>query len=96
VTTDNTLDPNETRDKKFDWTPQLGPGETIASATVTIVDRNGDPATNATVVDTAHTDTAVMVRFANATGTMVHALCRITTSTGEILDDTWHLRVKSH
>jgi hypothetical protein len=99
VTTDNTIDPDETRDRKFDWAPQLAviaPGETITSAEVTIVDRDGAPATNATVVDKSHTDTDVTVRLSGGIGTMVHVLCRVTTSTGEVLDDTWHLRVKSH
>ena len=49
TTTDNTIDPNETRDRSFDWAPQLATGETIASHTVTIVDRAGVAATNATV-----------------------------------------------
>jgi hypothetical protein len=99
VTTDNTLDPNETRDKAFDWGPQLAvlaPGETIASAVVTIVDKDGVTATNATVDATTHTTTTVTVRLSGASGTVVYALCRVTTSTGEILDDTWRLKVTSH
>lgn len=97
--TDNTLDPNETRDKAFDWGPQLAvlaPGETIASAEVLIVDKAGVTATNATVVATTHTDTTVTVRLSGVTGTEVYLLCRVTTSTSEILDDTWRLFVTNH
>jgi hypothetical protein len=99
VITDNTLDPNETRDKAFDWGPQLAvlaPGETIASAEVLIVDKAGVTATNATVVATTHTDTTVTVRLSGVTGTEVYLLCRVTTSTSEILDDTWRLFVTNH
>jgi hypothetical protein len=94
--TDSTIDPNETRDRSFDWTPQLATGETIALATVTIVDRAGVAATNATVVSHSETDTIVTFRLSAATGAEVFVLCRVTTSTGQILDDTWRLLVISH
>lgn len=96
MTTDNTIDPNETRDRSFDWAPQLATGETIASHTVTIVDRAGVAATNATVDATSLADDVVTVRLSGASGSEVHVLCRVTTSTGQILDDTWHLYVGSH
>jgi hypothetical protein len=96
VTTDNTIDPNETRDRSFDWAPQLAVGETIASQVVTIVDRDGVTATNATVGATTRVGAVVTVRLSAASGTEVFVLCRVTTSTGQILDDTWYLRVVSH
>ena len=96
TTTDNTIDPNETRDRSFDWAPQLAAGETIEEHTVTIVDRSGVTATNATVDDTSVTGDIVTFRSSGASGTEVWVLCRVTTSTGQILDDTWHLSVASH
>lgn len=93
---DSTIDPNETRDKAWNWAPQLAAGETIASAVVSIVDKNGAPAANASVSDQTHTDSVVIARLTAATGANVYALCRVTTSTGQILDDTWALRVESH
>ena len=96
TTTDNTIDPNETRDRSYNWAPQLATGETIASHEVTIVDRLGVTATNATVDATSLTDAVVTARLSGASGTEVYVLCRVTTSTGQILDDTWYLRVTSH
>lgn len=96
ATPDNTIDPNETRDKMFDWAPQLAAGETIASAVVSIVDSQGAAASNATAAPSTHTDTTVTVRLSGASGTTVYVLCRVTTSTGQILDDTWRLTVRSH
>lgn len=96
TSTDNTIDPNESRDFAFDWTPQLATTETITSHTVTIVDRLGVTATNATVSAHSATSTVVTARLSAATGTDVYVLCRVTTSTSQILDDTWHLRVTSH
>lgn len=96
TTTDNTIDPDETRDRAFNWPPQLATGETIASHTVTIVDRNGAAATNATVASHSATSTVVTFRLSGASGTEVLVLCKVTTSTGQILDDTWFLRVVSH
>ena len=98
-TPDNTIDPNETRDKAFDWSSQLAvlaPGETIVSAVVSIVDSAGAAATNCTVSAQSHTGTTVTARLSGATGSYVHVLCRVTTSTGQILDDTWKLTVRSH
>jgi len=96
VTTDNTIDPDEVRDRAFNWAPQLATGETIDSHTVTIVDRSGETATNATVDETSLVDAVVTARLSGASGTEVYVLCRVTTSTGQILDDTWYLRVVSH
>jgi hypothetical protein len=98
-TIDNTIDPNETRDYAFDWASQLAllaPGETITDAAVTIVDSAGTTATNATVANKSVAGTVVTVRLSGASGVEVYALCRVTTSTGQILDDTWRLRVTSH
>ena len=99
MTTDNTIDPNETRDFQWDWAPQLAvlaPGETIASAVVSVVDDKGAAATNATAAPETHTASTVTVRVSAATGSSVYLLCRVTTSTGQILDDTWRLRVINH
>lgn len=100
MTTDNTIDPNETADRSFDWRdgskPRLATGETITAHTVTIVDRAGAAATNATVVATSVVGDVVFVRLSAASGTEVHVLCQVTTSTGQILDDTWKLYVASH
>ncbi len=94
--TDNTIDPNETRDFTFNWAPQLATGETIATEVTSIVDRLGVTATNATIAAHTNTDTTVTVRLTGATGSEVYVLCRVTTSTGQILDDTWRLRVTAH
>ena len=96
TTTDNTIDPDEVRDRSFDWAPQLATGETIDSHTVTIVDRADVTATNVTVDDTSVDGAVVTVRLSGASGSEVFVLCRVTTSTGQILEDTWHLRVTSH
>ena len=99
MSTDNTIDPNETRDKAFDWSSQLAvlaPGETIALSVVSIVDATGAAATNCTVSAQSHTATTVTARLTAATGTSVYVLCLVTTSTGQILDDTWRLRVQNH
>jgi len=96
TTTDNTIDPRQTADRSFSWPPQLATGETIVSHTVTIVDRNGAAATNATVDAHSATDTVVTFRLSGASGTEVYVLCTVTTSTGQILPDTWYLRVTSH
>jgi hypothetical protein len=99
TTIDNTIDPNETKDRAFDWTAQLATGETIASFTVSIVDASGAPATNATVGSTSQAGNLVNFRLTGATGasgTYVYVRCRVTTSTGEILDDTWPLLVFNH
>lgn len=96
---DNTIDPNETRDRSFNWAPQLATGETIASFTVTIVDGTGAPATNATIGSSSQANNVVTFRITGATGTIgstVYVLCRATTSTGQILDDTWPLTVFNH
>lgn len=96
ATPDNTIDPNETRDKMFDWAPQLAAGETIASAVVSIVDSAGAAATNCTISAKSHTTTTATARLTEASGPYVYVLCRITTSTGQILDDTWRLSVVNH
>ena len=99
ATPDNTIDPNETRDKAWDWASQLAalaPGETIVSSVVSIVDSAGAVATNCTVGAQSHTDTTVTARLTGASGTYVHVLCRVTTSTGQVLDDTWRLSVVNH
>lgn len=96
MSADNTIDPDETRDKAWDWANQLATGETIASAVVAIVDANGATATNATVDATNYTDTTVTARLSGASGTTVYARCRVTTSAGQILDDTWPLSVTQH
>lgn len=94
--TDNTIDPNEARDFQWDWTSALGTGETIASSNVSIVDSLGVTATNATIDAQDHTTTSVTARLSGASGVYVYALCRVTTSTGQILDDTWCLGVVNH
>ena len=94
--TDNTIDPNETRDFSFNWAPQLAAGETIQSKAVSIVDSTGAAATNASIAASSSTPTTVTARITSATGTNVYVLCRVTTSTGQILDDTWRLRVQNH
>lgn len=38
---EETLDPSETKDFAFDWSPQLGDGETVSSQTVTMIDAAG-------------------------------------------------------
>lgn len=38
---EETLDPSETKDFAFDWSPQLGDGETVLSQTVTFIDAAG-------------------------------------------------------
>ncbi len=38
---EETLDPGETKDFAFDWSPQLGDGETVSSQTVTMIDAAG-------------------------------------------------------
>ena len=99
ATPDNTIDPNETRDKAFDWASQLAtlaPGETIVSSVVSIVDSAGAAATNCTISAQSHTTTTVTARLTGASGSYVYVLCRIATSTGQILDDTWRLSVVNH
>lgn len=96
TTTDDTIDPNETADRSFDWASRLATGETITAHTVTIVDANDVTATNATVVSSSVTGAVVTFRLSGATGTYVYVLCRVTTSTGQILDDTWRLGVVRH
>ena len=99
MTIDNTIDPRETRDRSFDWTPQLATGETISTFTVSIVDATGAPATNATISSSSLTGNVVAYRITGATGatgSAVYVLCKVTTSKGQILDDTWTLTVFNH
>ena len=90
-TADNTIDPSETDDFLFDWTTRLAEGETVVSHTFV--------AAGVTVGTSTAPGTTVTVRLSAATGaigTLTSVICRVTTSTGRILDSTWQLVVVAH
>lgn len=88
--TDSTIDPNEVDDFPWDWSARLGAGETITAATVTIAEGA------ATVDGSSTTGAVVTARLSGASGSVVKVLCRVTTSLGRTLDDTWPLIVANH
>jgi len=93
-TADNTIDPSETDDFLFDWTTRLAEGETVVSHTFVAAG-----VTVGTSTATGTTGTTVTVRLSAATGaigTLTSVICRVTTSTGRILDSTWQLVVVAH
>jgi len=91
TTPDNTIDPDETDDFLFDWSTRLADGETITAHSFV--------AAGVTVGTSTATGTTVTVRLSAATaaiGTLTSVICRVTTSTGRILDSTWQLVVVQH
>lgn len=77
-----TLDPSESKEYTFDWTPKLGDGETIVSHVVTFIDTAGTSAPSNGVVSPFS-----KVRLAGGThGGRVTFSIVATTSAGNVLD----------
>lgn len=76
---DPLFDPDETQDWAWNWVNELEPGETIANHVI--------DATNVTVVSSSVDGTYVRMR-AKEPSRGAAATCRITTSTGRVLDRT--------
>lgn len=76
------LDPNDIDDLSWDWGQRLAIGETIATATLTVVD--GSATLSTPIID----GTVIVARVSAASMPRLGIRARITTSTGRQLDHT--------
>ena len=82
-----TKDPNETKDYGFDWTPQLGDGETVVSQVVVWVDAAGTTSPGNTILANI---SKVIVVGGNAGSRAIWTI-RATTSAGNVLEESFGL-----
>jgi hypothetical protein len=75
--------------RTFDFSPQLAAGETLTLAGVTIADSSGTDASAAMISSvTVYADTMIKYRLkAGTAGTSYLRTFRVTTSSGQILED---------
>lgn len=83
------LDPSETKDFAFDWSPQLSAGETVSAQVVTFIDAAGTTSPSNSVA----TPISRVWLTGGTHGARVIFIIRVTTSGGKTLEESFGVNV---